>query len=164
MSKKASFNFSPNYISLYQYRNLKILGKSCIYDYRASERMFVRVLKIECQQLHTNLLRTIQIKRKPIYGRQFFFIKANAQSFSGDQYLALCVCWIISKHSLHILTISQNKRHIHSQHNSPKLCCRISPLGIFSWSYGTLWMVYIRWELSSIIALHLSSSHLSLLQ
>ena len=57
---------------------------------------------------------------------------------------------IISKHSLHILTISQNKRLIHSQHASPKLYCGMPPLGIFSWNYGFvngfLWMAFLCWE------------------
>ena len=55
---------------------------------------------------------------------------------------------IISKHSLHILAISQNKRHIHSQHCSPKLCCGMSPLGIFSWNCGIYvyeWLSFVEY-------------------
>ena len=65
-----------------------------------------------------------------IYGWQFLFIRSR-NLFLGINISLYASVGIISKHSLHISTISQNKKLIHSQHDSTKLSRSMSTPGIF---------------------------------
>ena len=63
-------------------------------------------------------------------GWQFVFQRMR-NLFLGFDISLYASVGIISKHSLHISTISQNKKLIHSQHDSPKLSRSMSTPGIF---------------------------------
>ena len=63
-------------------------------------------------------------------GWQFVFQRMR-NLFLGFDISLYASVGIISKHSLHISTISQNKKLIHSQHDSTKLSRSMSTPGIF---------------------------------
>ena len=71
-----------------------------------------------------------KLKTRQMVGWQFVFQRMR-NLFLGFDISLYASVGIISKHSLHISTISQNKKLIHSQHDSPKLSRSMSTPGIF---------------------------------